>query len=239
MNKNKNKLKSLGVSISLGLMLSVSSYAIAAEGSSTSTGTGTSSGQTQTNTSTPQLMIPEYTTEQLKKAQCEPQVWTNLVQTYLSKRGVERQVQGQIQVIDQAKAAPAANQSSTGGAGGSCWDTAMGQLGSISSTFDDILSIFTGGFDFQKAADLVTQQVTNYACNQLLNYTGKIAYGANSAMNGVYNSTIGNIGINQGPININGGQVLNNPRGTNSGGPATDLFNQGKDALGNAASTFK
>lgn len=227
-NNKKSKFKKLVFSITMGIAISTSLPLMGSIGSANAQTTTTSTNKT------PQLMIPEYTQAQLDAARCDSKVWTNLVQNYLNKRGLERQIQGQIQVIDQMNAAPAANQSANGSSSGSCWDNALNQLGSVAKNFDNILSIFTGGgFDFDKAADLVMNQVSNYACSQLTNFTGQVTYGLNSAINNTYSSTIGNIGINTGPINVNGSQIFGTT-GSQSGttGPA-------QDALSGVVNSFK
>lgn len=228
MNKNKNSFKKLSVSVGVGIILSVSA----------STAMAQANAQTQT---TPQLMIPEYTAQQLKEAGCDPNVWSQLVQNYLNKRGYERQVQGKIQVIDQGNAAPQSGNSGTNGA--SCWDQALDQIGSIATTLDNIMSIFNGGFSASKLGGVIKQQLSDFACSQVTNYTSQISYGVNSTVNGVYQDTVGRIGVNNGVINIGSGDVLKNPVGSGTPGKISGAYDQatsgirnGGNAVGQAAS---
>lgn len=215
MKQNKNKLKQISVSVSIGLMMAMGASGAMAQAAAP-------------QTSTPQILIPEFSAEQLKEARCDPNIWSELVQNYLNKRSYERQVQGQIQVIDQARAAPQPSTSS----GSSCWDTALNQIGSIASTLDNIMSIFSGGLDINKLGNIIKQQVTNYACNQLTNFTGQIAYGVNSTVNGVYQDTVGKIGYNNGVINVGGRDVIQNPTGTSYGnGAISGAYNQGTSGI--------
>lgn len=230
MNKNKNSFKKLSVSIGIGVLMGISATQAVAQNQAPAQGQ---------NPQTPQIMLPEYTAQQLKEARCDPNVWNELVQNYLAKRGYERQVQGKIQVIDQGNAAPQANQ---GASGASCWDQAIDQLGSIATTLDSIMSIFNGGFSASKLGGIIKQQVSDFACSQVLNYTNQISYGVNSTVNGVYQDTIGKIGYNNGVINVGAQDILKNPAGTGTGaisgayGQATSGIRQGGNALGQAAS---
>lgn len=195
--------------------------------------TGKATGQA--SGTTPQLAVPEYTTGELKNANCNEQVWGTLVTNYLKKRGFERQVQGQIQVADQALAAPLANM---GGTGGSCWEKALNNLKVGTNAIDGLLSIFSGSFDWNDVENKVMSQVSALACNQLMSYTNAINYGITSnvgAINNGLNSTIGNIGVKNanGTLNINAGQFINNNNnGNNGNGTVTNSLN-------NAIGAFK
>lgn len=162
---------------------------------------------------TPQLAVPEFTLEDLKKANCDPKVWTQLVTNYLQKRGTERPIQGQIQVVDQATAAPSAKPSSRLAQNAkSCWENALGSLKDGASALDGLLSIFSGNFNWSSVANKVIDQVSDAACNQLMSYTNEINYGIRSQVGNVQGGlqdTVGKIGIKGDVINIDGNDIIN------------------------------
>lgn len=221
---NENKTQKMGVKISalvlaVTLNMGVSSIAIA-DTLPISTGSTTTAAGT-----TPELAVPEYTLAELKTANCDPNVWSTLVTNYLKKRGFERQVQGQIQVRDQANAAPSAKSASSGG---SCWENALGSLKDGAKSIDSLLSIFTGGVNWDAIADKVMNQVSDYACSQLNNYVGQINYGIRSQVGNVtggLNDTLGQIGVKGPVVNIDGTDIIRNPSTPNTGnGPVSGAF---------------
>lgn len=233
MNKNnKNKIGSFKRKIALSATIVGAGVLL----SSTSAMAELKTTGTTTAGSTPQMAVQEYTLAELKEANCDPKVWTTLVTNYLKKRGAERPIQGQIQVVDQATAAPPVKPtSSSGGAGKSCWENALGNLKDGAKSLDGLLSLFSGNFNWDAVADKVINQVSDYACNQLNNYTNEINYGIRSQVGNVtggLNDTMGSIGVKNDVINMSGNDVINaGQKGKTGSTVAQDAFDKAVSGL--------
>ncbi len=159
--------------------------------------------------STPQLMIPQYNQQDLINQGCDPNNWNILVQDYVQKRTVERQIQGQIQVADQILAAPAL--------GGQCIENMVNQINQVMGAINALIALFTGNIDWASIGRTVLSQMTEWACASLNTYTGNMMYGTSQPymgqvqmlnnMNGGVSYQTGRTGptVNTGPV------VSNNP----------------------------
>ncbi len=172
----------------------------------------TTSGAT---TGTPQLMIPQYSQQDLINQGCDPNNWNSLVQQYVNQRTVERQIQGQSQHADQVLAAP-------GISAGRCLEQLMNQINQIMSIINTIIALFTGSIDWGAIGRSILNQMTEWACNTLNTYTGNMAYGATQPVigqiSGVVNTVNGGQTVNTGPNGptISTGQIITPNNNTNT-----------------------
>lgn len=158
----------------------------------------------------------------LRDQGCDPQVMYRLTNNYLLNRGMERNLELQTLVGEQANGAlPAetagsvkigANGSPTTSAA-SCFQQAASNVNQVVSTANRVLSVLSGGGGFS-ATDAIKGAVnyaSNAACQQVNNYTGQVVGGYTNPINGTANGGINQVlgtGVNTQYGSYNTGQIL-------------------------------
>ncbi len=189
-NKKLNKKIIIGL-ISVGL-LSANSYSFA---------------QITSTNNTPQLMIPQYSQQDLTNQGCDPNNWNVLVNEYVQKRTVERQIQAQIQLADQIRSSPSL--------GGQCLENVMNQMNQVMGAINALIALFTGNIDWASIGRSVLSQMTEWACASIDTYTGNMMYGTTQPYMGnvqMLNNMNGGVSYQAGPNgpNVNTGTIVSN-----------------------------
>lgn len=225
MNKNKLKLKQLNMAVIISVIsmsLSPISYAQISE--------QTIPPATVTVQEGNQITLPPLTlvvtNEQLNNSSvrqkltdmgCDPAVMGRLNNVYLNERGIQRNLELQTLVGEQAIKAPAstgipqigANGSVVPGTGqGSCFQQAAQQVNTAVSAVNNVLSVLSGGgFNTSAAVAAAAKYAQNAACQQINSYTGQVVGGYTNPVTGTISSTTGGA-LNTSVGGYSAGQVL-------------------------------
>lgn len=220
----KNKLKQLNMAVMFSIFSMSLTPAIAAEISEQPT-PGTVTIQEGNQITLPPLTLV-VTTEQLNDSGirkkltdvgCDPSVMQRLNNVYLNTRGLQRNLELQTLVGEQAVKTPAAAGSKPGPAGangvpgpsvGSCFQNAAGQINTAVSAVNNVLSVLSGGgFNTSAAVAAAAKYAQNAACQQINTTTGQMVGGYTNQVTGTIAQGTGGV-LNNSVGGYSAGQVL-------------------------------
>lgn len=180
------------------------------------------------NTGTPPLIYYTYNAQEMQAAGCDPVVWNEMVTNFVERRTRERIQQGTIQVREQST--PPVPVGGTSG-GLSCFENATNQINRASGGVNSLISIFSGGVDWNALSQSAVNQLSNAACNQVDSYLGNITSGALQPINSTLGQTRGaitgaGVGTPLGTVGI-GGAITPAPNTNTIPNVTAPTINQG------------
>lgn len=182
--------------------------------------------------------------QQLKDQGCDPSVMKRLNDSYLFNRGLQRNIELQTLVGEQAASTPDAakspdangssgtSTSSTPGATQSCFQNAATKINTTIKQVNQVLSVLSGDFSGSGALDAVVEQAKQAACQQVNNATGQVVGNVTNPISNGIGGAVGTVtgaGVSTQYGGTTVGQVLTNgginPYGTNTTASCTSIFN--------------